>query len=100
MCVCPSHARINDTNDTNDMDDVHAEEYASSSSSSSSDAAAKYKHKARFEFDDIDLALSNVTTVKFSQTVPLPGISDVGSRRLVTALPNLHQSFLPLHTHS
>jgi Cft2 family RNA processing exonuclease len=30
----------------------------------------------RFELDDIDLALSNVTTVKYSQTIHLPGVSE------------------------
>lgn len=30
----------------------------------------------QFELDDIDLALSNVTTVKYSQTIHLPGVSE------------------------
>ena len=30
----------------------------------------------QFELDDIDLALSNVTTVKYSQTVHLPGVAE------------------------
>jgi cleavage and polyadenylation specificity factor subunit 2 len=39
----------------------------------------------QFDLDDIDLALSNVTTVKYSQTIHLPGISEsAGSRRHVT----------------
>lgn len=29
----------------------------------------------QLELDDIDLALSNVTTVKYSQTIHLPGVS-------------------------
>ena len=30
----------------------------------------------QFELDDIDLALSNVTTVKYSQTTHLPGVAE------------------------
>ena len=66
------------------------EEFASSSSSE-----VKYRGRARFEFDDIDLALSNVTTVKFSQTVPLPGISDIGSRKMVTHTLTLPSFSIP-----
>ena len=34
----------------------------------------------QFELDDIDLALSNVTTVKYSQTIHLPGVSQSAGR--------------------
>ena len=30
----------------------------------------------KFELDDIDLAFSNVTTVKYSQTIHLPGVTE------------------------
>lgn len=34
----------------------------------------------QFELDDIDLALSNVTTVKYSQTIHLPGIAETAGK--------------------
>ena len=40
--------------------------------SGSTGSDQKFKDKHRFELDDIDLALSNVTMVKFNQTVKLP----------------------------
>lgn len=42
-------------------------------------STAESQHQ--FELDDVDLALSNVTTVKYSQTIHLPGIAESAGER-------------------
>lgn len=42
-------------------------------------STAESQHQ--FELDDVDLALSNVTTVKYSQIIHLPGIAESAGKR-------------------
>jgi Cft2 family RNA processing exonuclease len=43
-------------------------------------ASSTPESQQQFELDDIDLALSNVTKVKYSQTIHLPGIAETAGK--------------------